>query len=183
MKTAHGSNSLKPYTTFGIDARAETLVSVTSEKELLEVLTNETKKHPKTLILGGGSNILFTKNFDGLVIRLDLKGIRVVFEDTDMVHVEAMAGENWHDLVQFCIANNYGGIENLSLIPGNAGTAPMQNIGAYGVELKDVFVRCETINRTTLKKEVFTNKYCAFGYRTSVFKTDLKDKNIITKSP
>ncbi|HPZ26374.1 MAG TPA: UDP-N-acetylmuramate dehydrogenase, partial [Kaistella sp.] len=141
--------------------------------------------HPVTntptqqLFLGGGSNILFTKNFDGLVIQLDLKGVSEQIINENEVLVTAKSGENWHEFVQFCLNKNYGGLENLSLIPGNVGTSPMQNIGAYGTEIKDVFVSCKVLNLETLEIEEFDNEKCRFGYRDSIFKQEGKGKYVI----
>ena len=170
--------SLKPFNTFGIDASAKHFVSVSSMDALKEVLN--LKQYPKKLILGGGSNMLLTKDFDGLVIHINLKGIEVVSEDQDVVIVKAHAGENWHQFVLWCISHDFGGIENLSLIPGNVGTAPIQNIGAYGVELKDIFESCEAIALETKALKTFSKSDCNFGYRNSVFKQEAKGKYIIT---
>ena len=170
--------SLKPFNTFGIDASAKHFVSVSSMDALKEVLN--LKQYQKKLILGGGSNMLLTKDFDGLVIHINLKGIEVVSKDQDVVIVKAHAGENWHQFVLWCISHDFGGIENLSLIPGNVGTAPIQNIGAYGVELKDVFESCEAIALETKALKTFSKSDCNFGYRNSVFKQEAKGKYIIT---
>ncbi|WP_298536207.1 UDP-N-acetylmuramate dehydrogenase [uncultured Algibacter sp.] len=174
----HQNISLKPYNTFGIDVKAKHFVSVESLNDLKSVLS--LTEHPKKLILGGGSNILLTKDFDGLVIINKIKGIEVISEDENFVFVKSNAGENWHDFVLWCIHNNFGGIENLSLIPGNVGTAPIQNIGAYGVELKDVFESCEAISIDSKKLHKFTKSDCQFGYRNSIFKQHAKGKFIIT---
>lgn len=169
--------SLKPYNTFGIDIKTKHFVSVSNLQELKNVL-NQNNNSPR-LFLGGGSNILFTQDFNGLVIHLNLKGIEVLNESSDQVNLKIQAGENWHELVLWCLDRHYGGIENLSLIPGNVGTAPIQNIGAYGVELKDVFVSCEALNLKTLEVEYFSNSDCKFGYRDSIFKGHSKDKYVI----
>ena len=169
--------SLKPYNTFDIDVNAKHFVSIKSVEELKSVLT--LKDYPEKFILGGGSNMLLTKNIEALVIHLDLKGIDIISKENNYVTVKASAGENWHDFVLWCLENNFGGIENLSLIPGNVGTAPIQNIGAYGVELKDVFVSCEVLEIDTQKIKTFTKKDCNFDYRNSIFKQELKDKYII----
>jgi UDP-N-acetylmuramate dehydrogenase len=138
--------SLKPYNTFGINVSAKYFANFTSLDELKELLTNSKFQTPDSyLILGGGSNILFTKDFDGFVLKNELKGIGLVKEDDTFYYVKANAGENWHQFVLHCISNNYAGIENLSLIPGNVGASPMQNIGAYGVEIKDVFYELEAL--------------------------------------
>ncbi|HAI79811.1 MAG TPA: UDP-N-acetylenolpyruvoylglucosamine reductase, partial [Chryseobacterium sp.] len=135
--------------------------------------------HFEILFLGGGSNILFTQDFGGLVIKLNLKGISEEFLNENEVLVTAKAGENWHEFVQFCLSENYGGLENLSLIPGNVGTSPMQNIGAYGTEIKDTFVKCKVLNIETLEIEEFNKEECGFGYRDSIFKREGKGKYVI----
>lgn len=172
------NKSLKEYNTFHIDCKARYFVSISTIEELKEVLAN--KKFENRFLLGGGSNMLLTGDIDALVIHLNLKGITILSEDQQKVNIEVMAGENWHQFVMFCISNNYGGVENLSLIPGNVGTAPIQNIGAYGVELKDTFVKCNALEIDTQRARVFTKTDCNFGYRNSVFKNDLKGKYIIT---
>ena len=170
--------SLKPYNTFGIDVQAAAFVSVSDISEIKQVLNEQsTTNH---LILGGGSNMLLTKKFDGLVIKIDLKGKQVIKEEGNYVYIKAAAGENWHEFVLWCLEHHYGGLENLSLIPGNVGTAPIQNIGAYGVELKDRFVRCEALEIASSKLKTFTKVDCNFGYRNSVFKNQFKGKYIIT---
>ena len=170
--------SLKNYNTFGIDAKAKTFVEVSNEEELQEVLKQVYAS--ELFILGGGSNCLFTKDFDATVLHVNLKGKQVVNETEEEVFLKVNAGENWHEFVLFCIENNYGGVENLSLIPGNVGTSPIQNIGAYGVELKDVFAECEAIHVQTLEKRTFTKEDCQFGYRNSIFKNEVKGQYIIT---
>lgn len=172
------NKSLKEFNTFGIECKARYFVSVTSVSELKEALSLQV--HERKFFLGGGSNMLLTKDLDALVIHLDLKGISILNEDDDEVTLTVMAGENWHDLVMYCVVNNYGGIENLSLIPGNVGTAPIQNIGAYGVELEDVFVRCATVEIATQTERIFSKADCKFGYRNSVFKNEAKGKFVIT---
>ena len=138
--------SLKNLNTFGIRANARYLVNVSSISQIQEFLNDKKFKNYRKFILGGGSNILFTKDFNEMVIKNDLKGIELLKEDEDFFYLKAGAGENWHHFVLYCIAHNYAGIENLSLIPGNIGASPMQNIGAYGTEIKDVFVELEAIN-------------------------------------
>ncbi|APY11916.1 UDP-N-acetylenolpyruvoylglucosamine reductase [Seonamhaeicola sp. S2-3] len=170
--------SLKAYNTFGIDVNAKHFVSVSSIDELNKVITLE--NYPKKLILGGGSNMLLTSDFDGLVIHINLKGIEIISKDQESVIIKANAGENWHNFVLWCLKHDFGGIENLSLIPGNVGTAPIQNIGAYGVELKDTFVSCEAISLETKTLKTFNKEACNFGYRNSIFKNDAKGKHIIT---
>jgi UDP-N-acetylmuramate dehydrogenase len=130
--------------------------------------------------LGGGSNILFTRDIDALVIKIAIKGIDLIREDEDFVWLHAGAGEKWHDFVMYCVANDYAGVENLSLIPGTIGAAPMQNIGAYGVEIKDVVETVEAISVETAEMRTFSNEECLFGYRESIFKHALKGKLIIT---
>ena len=170
--------SLKSFNTFGIDVNAKHFVSVNNIDELKEVLALKT--YPNKLILGGGSNMLLTKNQDALVIHVNLKGIYIISEDEDSVIIKANAGENWHEFVLWCLNNDFGGIENLSLIPGNVGTAPIQNIGAYGVELKDTFVSCEGLSLKTKALKSFTKSDCNFGYRNSIFKLQEKGNYIIT---
>lgn len=172
------NTSLKSYNTFGIDVRAKSLISVTSTDELITVLK---KNYAEDLfILGGGSNMLLTKDVDANVIHIALKGIEVIRETEAFVFVKANSGENWHEFVLYTLKQNWGGLENLSLIPGNVGTSPIQNIGAYGVELKDHFVSCEAINIQTLEIVNFTSEECEFGYRNSIFKEKAKGKFIIT---
>lgn len=178
--TVRENVSLKNYNTFGIDVNARYFVSVSSVKQLKEILADKTYDSP--LIIGGGSNMLLTKNVDKLVIHLNFKGIEVVEDSsiTNTVLLKVAGGENWHDLVLYTVDNDFGGLENLSLIPGNVGTSPIQNIGAYGVELKDTFYECEAIHREHLQERTFSLEACAFGYRDSVFKNALKNQFIIT---
>lgn len=174
--TFQSNFSLKKYNTFGIDAKAKQFVAIHTKEELAALLHNE----KDIFILGGGSNMLLTKDIDKLVVHIDLKGIEIVDSSDDFVWVKANAGENWHEFVLYCIENNYGGIENLSLIPGNVGTTPIQNIGAYGIEIKDTFFSCEAMEIETQEIKTFDNASCQFGYRESVFKNELKNKYIIT---
>jgi UDP-N-acetylmuramate dehydrogenase len=167
--------SLKNYNTFGIQANAKRFISINSLNELKKIIAVE----KEIFLLGGGSNILLTSNIDKLVIHLNLKGIVVNDTKDDVVFVTAEAGENWHDFVLWCISQNYGGLENLSLIPGNVGTSPIQNIGAYGVEIKDTFHQLEAMHIETGKIRTFKLEECNFGYRNSVFKNELKGKYII----
>lgn len=177
--------SLKPYNTFGIDAKARYFAPFKSVSELQSALTTysqlrannsaESGKY-QVLIIGGGSNILFTKDFDGLVLKNDIRGFEKVKETDDHVFVRAGAGENWHYFVMHCIKNNWAGIENLSLIPGCVGASPMQNIGAYGVEVKEVFHELTAFHLHEKCNYTFTLKDCAFGYRDSVFKNKYKDQ-------
>ncbi|GGK59382.1 MULTISPECIES: UDP-N-acetylmuramate dehydrogenase [Flavobacteriaceae] len=168
--------SLKKYNTFGINANAKRFIEINSVPELKEILEQE----KDVFLIGGGSNMLLTSDIEKLVIHLNLKGIIINDLNNDNVLVTAEAGENWHDFVIWCISQNYGGIENLSLIPGNVGTSPIQNIGAYGVEIKDTFHQLEAIEIATGNKSVFNKDDCNFGYRNSVFKNELKGKYIIT---
>jgi len=175
--------SLKKYNTFGIDASAKYFSSFSSSEELDELFDLKEFKIQnskfKILILGGGSNILFTKNFDGLGLKNELKGIELIREDADYIYIKVGAGENWHQFVVYCVNNNYGGLENLSLIPGNVGASPMQNIGAYGVEVKDVFYELEAFHLKEKKIIKFNAADCVFGYRESVFKRKYKNEFII----
>lgn len=175
----HKNISLKKYNTFGIEAKAKYFVEVNNLDELIEILKNKKFQDTKRLILGGGSNILLTKDFDGLVIKINLGGIEKIKEDQNHIYLKSGAGVIWHDLVMFCVNQGYAGIENLSLIPGTVGAAPMQNIGAYGVELKDTFESLEALNISTLQVETFDLMTCQFGYRESIFKHEAKDKYII----
>lgn len=170
--------SLKKYNTFGIEVSARQFVAVHSITELKTIL--QENKNEKKFILGGGSNMLLTKDIDALVIHIDLKGKKITKEDDDFVWVESQAGEVWHDFVLWTIDNNFGGLENMSLIPGNVGTTPVQNIGAYGAEIKDTFVSCDAMNIATQEIKTFTNEECNFGYRESIFKNEVKDQYIIT---
>ena len=170
--------SLKPFNTFGIDAKAQSYCDISSIENLSTVLKNNDKS--PLFILGGGSNMLLTKDIEALVLHINLKGIEVISETDTSVIVKAMAGENWHNFVLWCLEHNFGGIENLSLIPGNIGTAPIQNIGAYGVELKDVFKSCEALKIDDQSVKIFSKSDCNFGYRESIFKQDLKGQYVIT---
>src|SRR6187431_204741 len=170
--------SLKNYNTFGIEAKAEQFVAVHNVSELKSIL--EQNKNQEKFVLGGGSNMLLTKNIEALVIHIDLKGKKVLKEDEDFVWVESEAGENWHQFVLWAIDQNFGGLENMSLIPGNVGTTPVQNIGAYGAEIKDTFVSCDAINIKTQEMRTLNKEECNFGYRESIFKNEVKDQYIIT---
>lgn len=172
--------SLKPYNTFGIDANARYLVEINSEEDLQTLLQlTEFVDQPK-LILGGGSNLLLCHDFDGLVVKINIKGIEIIREEEDHVFLTVGAGVNWHQLVLFCVSHGFAGLENLSLIPGTVGAAPMQNIGAYGVELEQAFESLSAIHVLTGQKKTFTHADCSFGYRESVFKRELKGQYIIT---
>ena len=174
----HNNFSLKSYNTFGIEAKAKQFVAIHSISELKSVL--EQYQNDQKFILGGGSNMLLTQDIDALVIHVDLKGKSVIKEDDDAVWVESQAGEVWHEFVLWTISQNFGGLENMSLIPGNVGTTPVQNIGAYGTEIKDTFVSCEAMNIQTQEIKTFSKEECNFGYRESVFKHEAKDQYIIT---
>ena len=171
--------SLKNYNSFGVDVSAKYFAEVTSLEELREALNYSKTESLPILFLGGGSNVLFTRDFNGLVIHLDLKGVTEEISNENEVLVISKAGENWHEFVQYCLAKNYGGLENLSLIPGNVGTSPMQNIGAYGTEIKDTFLSCKVLNLDTLVVEEFDHEKCNFGYRESIFKREGKGKYVI----
>jgi len=175
--------SLKKYNSFGIDVKAEYFAAFKNTEELSELLeyveSFSTQMHKPYLILGGGSNILFTHNVAGLVLKNDIPGIKKVKEDADYVYIKAGAGENWHQLVQYCIDHNFAGMENLSFIPGNVGASPMQNIGAYGVEVKDVFYELEAYHKEEKKLVKFGLKECEFGYRESIFKQRYKGEFVI----
>ncbi|MEY8019653.1 UDP-N-acetylmuramate dehydrogenase [Muriicola sp. SD30] len=170
--------SLKPYNTFGIDVKARYFAEVTSLEELTWVLQQD--KYPNKMILGGGSNMLLTKDLDLLVIHIGLMGKEITTRQDDYAEIKVMGGENWHDLVLWTLEKDLGGLENLSLIPGSVGSAPIQNIGAYGVELKDHFVSCEAMEIETQKIYTFSLQDCRFGYRESYFKHEGKGKYAIT---
>jgi len=170
--------SLKPYNTFGISANATGFVEVRSEDELIELLRKDITKEP-FLILGGGSNVLFTRDFQGLVVKISIPGISSTITD-DGIEVTAGAGVVWNDLVMYCVEYGFAGMENLSLIPGTVGASPVQNIGAYGVELKDIFKSCTALEIRTGIKRIFSLDDCRFTYRDSIFKTELKGRYIIT---
>jgi UDP-N-acetylmuramate dehydrogenase len=171
--------SLKPYNTFGIEATGRYFAEIQTTDELQEILTSPVYQPMDKLVLGGGSNVLFTRNFEGLVLKINLPGISTIREDDEHAWVKSGAGVNWHDLVMYCIGHNYAGIENLSLIWGTVGAAPMQNIGAYGVEIKDVFEELEAVRLSDGALHTFRHADCHFGYRESVFKHDLKGQYII----
>lgn len=172
--------SLKAYNTFGIDVKTKYLCRVTTVDQLVDLLQSSIFKQEKHYILGGGSNVLFTEDFEGLIIKDDLKGIETVSETGNHITVKVYAGENWHEFVMHAVSNNWGGIENLSLIPGTVGAAPMQNIGAYGVEIKNLIQAVDAIDLSTGMLKTFSNEECAFGYRESAFKKELAKKYFIS---
>ncbi len=170
--------SLKPYNTFGIDVLAKNFVEVTSVNDLKDILQD----YPNCFILGGGSNMLLTKHIENLVVKLNIKGIEEKpITNEPAIFITANAGENWHNFVLWCLSKNYGGLENLSLIPGTVGACPIQNIGAYGVEVKDTITQVEALEIKTQKTVYFSNADCQFSYRNSVFKSALKGQYIITR--
>ena len=171
--------SLRPYNTIGIDASAEYFSAFGSLQELEEILQTPGLQNKQLLVLGGGSNILLTQNVEGLVLKNELKGIELVREDESHYFIQAAAGENWHRFVMHCIEYNYAGLENLSLIPGCVGASPMQKIGAYGVEIKDVFATLQAYHIRDKSVVEFNLDDCAFGYRESVFKRKYKGQFII----
>ena len=168
--------SLKKYNTFGISAFAKRFISIDSVYQLQQLL----KINKEVFLISGGSNMLLTKNIEKLVIHINTKGISIDKEEDQFVYLTVNSGENWHDFVLWCVSQNYGGIENLSLIPGNVGTSPIQNIGAYGVEVKDTITRVEGIEIATGKLVTFSNEDCKFGYRNSIFKNTHKGKIVLT---
>jgi UDP-N-acetylmuramate dehydrogenase len=172
--------SIKKYNTFGIDVKAEKFVKINSLEELLDFLNQRSKQDKQLFLLGGGSNMLLTKDIKSTVLHLNIKGIKILKENKYTIYIEVNAGENWHDFVQWSLKNDFGGIENLSLIPGNVGTCPIQNIGAYGVEVKDTIYQVKAIEISTGKTTIFKNSECEFGYRNSIFKNKVKGEYIIT---
>lgn len=175
--------SLKRYNTFGIDVAAEYFAAFHSVEELEEAIDHNRKRitgNDKLFILGGGSNILLIKDIEGMVLKNDIPGIEKISEDGNAVMINVGAGVNWHQFVLYCLDNDYAGVENLALIPGSVGASPMQNIGAYGVEIRDVFHSLEALHIKERKRVVFKKADCAFGYRESVFKGKYKDEFVIT---
>jgi UDP-N-acetylmuramate dehydrogenase len=170
---------LKNFNTFGVEASAKYFVEINKKEDLQELFLDPQWQNTKTLVLGGGSNLLLLNDFDGLVIRMNIRGIEHRISKND-VFIEAGAGEVWNDLVNFCVIRGYAGLENLSLIPGSVGASPIQNIGAYGVELKDVFHSCEAFELSSGTFKTFNKEDCRFGYRESVFKNELKGRYMIT---
>jgi UDP-N-acetylmuramate dehydrogenase len=174
------NSALLPFNTFRFDARAKYLSIISSREDLLDLRDSHIFMNNPRLFLGGGSNILFTRDFEGLVIRNELKGIEILNEDNHNITLKVGSGENWHGFVMFCVERNYGGVENLSLIPGTMGAAPMQNIGAYGVEVRNVIREVEAIELETGKIVIFSNQDCNFGYRESLFKHQGKNRYFIS---
>jgi UDP-N-acetylmuramate dehydrogenase len=172
--------SLKHLNTFRVEAKAAYYTEINYDSDLFELAQTITFHSKKRLVLGGGSNILFTKDFDGLVINMNLKGIKIVSTDDKTITLEAAAGVIWHDLVKTCLKSNYYGLENLALIPGKVGAAPVQNIGAYGIEQQDLLVEVKVFDFKSNKIIRLSKEECKFGYRDSVFKHELKDKAIVT---
>lgn len=180
MIKIESNKSLKPFNTFGIEVFCDYFTTINSIGDFLELIKNPVYVSSQKLIIGGGSNILFTKDFKGIVIKNQVKGKEIVKQNDTTVQVKIGAGENWHEFVMWCIDNGFCGLENLSLIPGCVGASPMQNIGAYGVEIKELFKELEAYDILTGEKRIFTNEECGFGYRESVFKNKYKNKYIIT---
>lgn len=178
LMQVHQNYSLKKLNTFGIDAYAKYFAEFDHVEELRMLLDDESFNQSK-MILGGGSNLLLIRNFDGLVLKNNIPGIQIIKEDTDAVFLKVGAGVNWHQFVLHCVNHNYGGVENLSLIPGNVGASPMQNIGAYGVEIKDVFYELEALDMKERAVRKFSASDCEFGYRESVFKKKYKNRFVI----
>ncbi|MBI3258216.1 MAG: UDP-N-acetylmuramate dehydrogenase [Ignavibacteriae bacterium] len=176
--TIHENSSLKEYNTFGIEASARYFVDINSIHQLPEIL--EGTNIDELLILGGGSNLLFTRDWGGTVLKISIMGKEIIDETNESIILKIGAGENWHKTVEWCVKNNYAGIENLALIPGTAGAAPIQNIGAYGVEVKDVFESLEAFDILNLHSKTFHKDECEFGYRDSVFKKRAKGHFVIT---
>jgi UDP-N-acetylmuramate dehydrogenase len=180
MKTVKENFSLKEFNTFGVDVSCRYFTEISSEKDIEDLISDNKYNSSPKFVLGGGSNILFTKNFEGIVLHNRFEGIGVISVDEDYAFVKAGAGEVWHEVVLYCLGKNFGGIENLSLIPGFVGAAPIQNIGAYGEELKNVFHSLTAIDLSTGEPKNFSAEECRFGYRDSIFKREAKNKYIIT---
>jgi UDP-N-acetylmuramate dehydrogenase len=172
--------NIKDLNSFGLTAKAKYFATFNSKESLIELLEHKTAKENKIFVLGGGSNILCTQNIEAFVIKNEIEGIEIIDENDEYVILKCGAGVQWHNFVMYCVDNNYYGVENLSLIPGTVGAAPMQNIGAYGVEINSVFEKLDAIEIETMNEKSFNIEECAFGYRESVFKKDLKGKYIIT---
>lgn len=179
MVSVHPNFSLKGHNTFGIDVQARYFAEVNNIGQVAEITHTPAFMPLPKLVLGGGSNLLFTSNYNGLVLHNAIKGISISKETPEEVWLKVAGGEVWHELVQYCVARNWGGLENLSLIPGSVGAAPIQNIGAYGVELKDVFEQLEAIHLASGEIHTFTHSDCRFSYRNSIFKQELKGQYFI----
>ena len=178
MNKISSNFSLKEYNTFNIDVKSDKFISINSEDQLIDFLS-QNKGEENIFVLGGGSNVLFSKDYKGTIVHISIKGKKIIKELDDSIIIEVSSGENWHEFVKWSIENNYGGIENLSLIPGNVGAAPIQNIGAYGVELKDVFDSCRVLLIDSNEIKHYNKDECEFDYRSSVFKSKQKNKYII----
>lgn len=172
--------NLAPYNTLHVEVIADSLLSVTSDDELRNFIQEQADEYPKLFILGGGSNVLFVEDFKGLVLHINIKGKEIIKETEECIWLRIGGGENWHKTVLHCVNNGWGGIENLSLIPGTVGAAPIQNIGAYGVEIREVFESLRAIDIDTGKERTFDREGCRFGYRDSIFKNELKGKYVVT---
>lgn len=180
-KSVQHDVELRPFNTLGVHARARYFVSIRSVGQLRQVLRNDKINKHDMLVLGGGSNILFAGDYDGLILHIAIKGKSVLKETERHIWLEIGGGENWHDTVRHAVQKGWGGVENLSLIPGTAGAAPIQNIGAYGAELADVFEWLEAVKIDTAENHTFNKEECRFGYRDSIFKQELKGQFIITR--
>ena len=180
MATIEHDKPLGNLNSFQINARARAYIKIESEEDAITLIQGELKNYQDYLILGGGSNLLFTDDYDGLVLHVALRGIEILQEGEEFCMVKAGAGEDWSEFVDYCVEKGWGGIENMALIPGQVGAAPVQNIGAYGREVKDVIESVEAIDLQTAEKRTFSNAECRFGYRNSVFKHELKGRYLIT---
>jgi len=178
MNKISSNFSLKEYNTFNIDVKSDKFISINSEDQLIDFLS-QNKGEENIFVLGGGSNVLFSKDYKGTIVHISIKGKKIIEELDDSIIIEVSSGENWHEFVKWSIENNYGGIENLSLIPGNVGAAPIQNIGAYGVELKDVFDSCRVLLIDSNEIKHYNKDECEFDYRSSVFKSKQQNKYVI----
>lgn len=173
--------NLTSYNTLNVEAKASSFLSVTSAEQLTGFIEESSGEYSDIFVLGGGSNVLFVDNYDGLILHVSIKGKEILKEDDNHVWLQIGAGENWHETVLYCVGKGWGGIENLSLIPGTVGAAPIQNIGAYGVELQEVFENLEAIELVSGEKRTFNKQDCRFGYRDSIFKNELKGKYVVTE--